>query len=204
VICLLRFIFLINRFRKWWSLQIWLLIDLFDWSFKNELSTVSLCLYIILFIWDKISTLFFMLLNKFVSIIHESRLSFLSKKMNEFFHVKIRSESNSSNDQKKHSNHRLIVKRSTILDELWDVIEVILWNQKWWTLKQKITLYVRWNWKAKDINYYVHKMKLLTQSVLSRSFYRFIKRYEDFSNNQTVEKYEDFRRMKHWHRKWSE
>jgi hypothetical protein len=101
VICLLKFIFLTDRFRKWWSLQIWLLIDFFDWSFKNELSIVSSCLYIILFIWDEISTLFFMLLNKFVSIIHESRLSFLSKKMNESFHVKIQSESNSSNDQKE-------------------------------------------------------------------------------------------------------
>jgi hypothetical protein len=35
-------------------------------------------------------------------------------------------------------------------------------------------------------------MKLLTQSVLSRSFHQIIKRYEDFSNNQVVEKYEDF------------
>jgi hypothetical protein len=59
-------------------------------------------------------------------------------------------------------------------------------------LKQKITLYVRWNWKAKDINYFVHKMKLLTQSVLSRFFHQVIKRYEDFSNNQVVERYEDF------------
>ncbi len=94
--------------------------------------------------------------------------------------------------KERHSNHRLIVKRSTIFDELWDAIEVIFWNQKWWTLKQKITLYVRWNWKAKDINYFVHKMKLLTQSVLSRSFHQIIKRYEDFSNNQIVERYEDF------------
>ncbi len=35
-------------------------------------------------------------------------------------------------------------------------------------------------------------MKLLTQSVLSRSFHQVIKRYEDFSNNQVVERYEDF------------
>jgi hypothetical protein len=38
VICLFRFKFLTDRFKMWWSLQIWLLIDLFDWSFKNELS----------------------------------------------------------------------------------------------------------------------------------------------------------------------
>ncbi len=94
--------------------------------------------------------------------------------------------------KERHSNHRLIVERSTILDELWDAIEVTLWNQRWWTLKQKITLYVRWNWKAKDINYFVLKMKLLTQSVLSRSSHQVIKRYEDFSNNQVVERYEDF------------
>jgi hypothetical protein len=35
-------------------------------------------------------------------------------------------------------------------------------------------------------------MKLLTQSVLSRSFHQVIKKYEDFSNNQIVERYEDF------------
>jgi hypothetical protein len=35
-------------------------------------------------------------------------------------------------------------------------------------------------------------MKLLTQSVLSRSSHQVIKRYEDFSNNQIVERYEDF------------
>jgi hypothetical protein len=35
-------------------------------------------------------------------------------------------------------------------------------------------------------------MKLLTQSVLSRSSHQIIKRYEDFSNNQIVERYEDF------------
>jgi hypothetical protein len=35
-------------------------------------------------------------------------------------------------------------------------------------------------------------MKLLTQSVLSRSFHQVIKKYEDFSNNQVVERYEDF------------
>ncbi len=126
--------------------------------------------------------------------------------------------------KKKHSNHRLIVERSTILDEFWDSIEVIFWNQRWWTLKQKITLYVRWNWKAKNINYFVHKMKLLTQFVLSRSFHQVIKRYEDFSNNQAIERYEDFSKNealtqklkcvmrnvdecfsknKHWRRKWS-
>jgi hypothetical protein len=88
--------------------------------------------------------------------------------------------------KERHSNHRLIVERSTILDELWDAIEVIFWNQRWWTLKQKITLYVRWNWKAKDINYFVHKMKLLTQSVLSRSSHQVIKRYEDFSKNEAL------------------
>ncbi len=35
-------------------------------------------------------------------------------------------------------------------------------------------------------------MKLLTQSILSKSFHQVIKRYEDFSNIQIVEKYEDF------------
>jgi hypothetical protein len=35
-------------------------------------------------------------------------------------------------------------------------------------------------------------MKLLTQSVLSKSFHQVIKKYEDFSNNQVVERYEDF------------
>jgi hypothetical protein len=46
-------------------------------------------------------------------------------------------------------------------------------------------------------------MKLLTQSILSRFFHQFIKKYEDFSNNQVIEKYEDFRKMKHWHRNWN-
>jgi hypothetical protein len=105
--------------------------------------------------------------------------------------------------KERHSNHRLIVERSTILDELWDAIEVIFWNQRWWTLKQKITLYVRWNWKAKDINYFVHKMKLLTQSVLSRSSFQVIKRYEDFSIIKLLKDMKISQRMKHWHRNWS-
>jgi hypothetical protein len=62
------------------------------------------CLFVLVyysFFRDEISTFFLMLLNKFVSIIHERRLSFLLKIVSESFHVKIRSRSNSSNDQRK-------------------------------------------------------------------------------------------------------
>jgi hypothetical protein len=126
-------------------------------------------------------------------------ISLLSQKVNESFHVKIRFESNSSNVQKKHSNHRLIIKqwfRLTMLDEFRNAFRVILWNQKWWILNQKITLYVMWNSKIKNINYSVHKMKLLNiiffTKIFSSSYWkmnhntRFEECREDFSKNEAL------------------
>jgi hypothetical protein len=114
------------------------------------------------FFRDEISILFFMLLNKFVSIIHENRLSFLSKNVSESFYVKIRSRSNSSNNQRKTFESSFNCKA---INDSWRTLKRY-WNDslksKIMNIKIKNHVICSLKLKAKDINYFVHKMKLLT------------------------------------------